>query len=92
VNDIKKVGNEFYNKGDYVNAFYCYEYCLACCHNYLDSRTRAILYANSAASLYKLNLFDSSLVYSNITSRIEKDYYKAYVWKVQCLLEKKSFG
>lgn len=71
---------------DYIEALNYYEYGLSCCHQFSDANTRVILYTNSAASLYKLNLFDFSLKYSAISLRIDRNYYKNYAWKINCLL------
>lgn len=86
------MGNEYFKNNDFINALNYYEYGLACCHKYSDSSTRTILYSNSAASMYKLNLFDNSLKYCAIAIKIDRNYYKSYAWKVHCLLEKKNFG
>lgn len=65
---------------------------MALCHDYGDCKTRSILYSNSAACLYEMNLFEASLKYSSIAIRIDPSYDKAYTRKINSLLEKKVFG
>ena len=62
------------------------------CHEYNENKTRSILYSNSAACLYEMNLFEASLKYSNMAIKINGSYSKAYFRKINSLLEKKVFG
>ena len=75
-----------------MTAYLYYEYAMTLCRESEESQTRAILYTNSAACLYEMNLFEASLKYSNMAIRINSVYSKAYARKINSLLEKKVFG
>ena len=75
-----------------MNALIYYEYGLACCQDFKDSKTRAILYSNSSACLYEMRLYDTSIKYASMAIRIDNNYQKGYIRKILSLMEKKQFN
>jgi hypothetical protein len=64
-----------------------YEFALCNTHQIQKSYERAILYSNSAACLYELRLFSSSVLYCNLAIKSDARYPKGYSRKINCLLE-----
>lgn len=64
-----------------------YEFALCNNHEIQKSYERAILYGNSAACLYEMRLFSSSILYCNLAIKSDNKYPKGYTRKINCLLE-----
>lgn len=69
-----------------------YEFALCNNHEIHKSYERAILYGNSAACLYEMRLFSSSVLYCNMAIKSDPNYPKGYTRKINCLLELSQYA
>ncbi|KAL5241356.1 hypothetical protein ACI65C_008766 [Semiaphis heraclei] len=93
--EMKKSGNDFFQKSDHRNALNQYSLAVLHCPQTKDWRIQlSIVYANRSACLYHLKNYD--LAISDIQRAIDNGYpkdlrYKVYDRKARCLLATKQF-
>jgi hypothetical protein len=56
-------------------------------HDSDKRRERAVFYANSSQCLYEMRLFQSALLYAEISIKLDRAYIKGLYRKLNCLLE-----
>lgn len=88
---MKEKANLLFKNKLFFEAYCMYEFALCNNHEAQQSYQRAILYSNSAACLYQLRLFSSSVLYCDLAIKSDPNYVKGYTRKLNCLLELSQF-